>query len=203
MIMKLREELETQLKPHDFASIEEFEDYIKRFEKAFEQESAGIIRDLLAKYDGRLYREGERYKNPQEVSALHGKLGGYRSNLDVMKQSEDVMQAEYAKQRDARERSRLPGHGGTTPEPTEAFKGAQKKSEGAKGSSEGWASAAGIGRASDPPKTTRRCRSTVASTRLHFTPQPRLRCRECCSASSHNARTPSRMRVQSSQVIVS
>lgn len=130
-------ELEKQLKAHDFAGIPEFKQYIDKFLMGFETESAGIIQDLLAKYDGRLYREGERYKNPQEVSALHGKLGGYRSNLDVMKQSEDVMQAEYAKQRDARERSRLPGHGGTTPEPTEAFKAAQKKGEGAREAAKG------------------------------------------------------------------
>ncbi len=132
-----QEELEKQLKAHDFAGIPEFEQYIDKFLTGFETESAGIIRDLLAKYDGRLYREGERYKNPQEVSALHGKLGGYRSNLDVMKQSEDVMQSEDAKQRDARERSRLPGHGGTTPKPTEAFKAAQKKGEGAREAAKG------------------------------------------------------------------
>ena len=125
-------ELEKLLKAHDFAGIPEFKQYIDKFLNGFETESAGVIQDLLAKYDGRLYREGERYKNPQEVSALHGKLGGYRSNLDVMKQSEDVMQAEYAKQRDARERSGLPSHGGTTPEPTEAFKAAQKKGKGAR-----------------------------------------------------------------------
>jgi Domain of unknown function (DUF4157) len=132
-----RAELEKLLKAHDFAGIPEFQQYIDKFLKGFEMESAGIIQDLLAKYDGRLYREGERYKNPQEVSALHGKLGGYRSNLDEMKQAEDVMQAEYAKQGDARERSRLPGHGGTTPEPTEAFKAAQKKGEGAREAARG------------------------------------------------------------------
>lgn len=130
-------ELEKLLKAHDFAGIPEFKQYIDKFLKGFETESAAITQDLLAKYDGRLYREGERYKNPQEVSALHGKLGGYRSNLDVMKQSEDIMQAEYAKQHDERERSQLPGHGGTTPEPTEAFKAARKKGEGAKEAAKG------------------------------------------------------------------
>lgn len=81
--MKLREELEADLKRYGFASISEFEEYIKRFESAFETEAAHIANDLLGKYQGKLYRESQRYHERAEVQALHGQLSGVRTHYQA------------------------------------------------------------------------------------------------------------------------
>ena len=120
-------DLEAALQRNNFAGVAEFESFQEKFLAGFEAAAAKQVVDYLDKYNGRLYREQERYKNPAEVSALHGKLSGYRSNMDVVKESEDIMQREYASQKQERDRSRLPGNGGTTPPPTPAFKAAEKK----------------------------------------------------------------------------
>lgn len=74
----MREELTQQLQAHGFASISELEGYIRRFEEAFEHGAATMVLDLLARYEGTLYREAERYKDPGEIAALYQKLGGMR-----------------------------------------------------------------------------------------------------------------------------
>ena len=69
-ISSLRHELEEQLQAHGFGSIDEFATYISNFEDAFETEAASIVIDVLAKYQGMLYRESQRYRDPGQLSAL-------------------------------------------------------------------------------------------------------------------------------------
>lgn len=124
----LKTELEASLKAHGFnGGIPEFDAYVKKFLAGFEAESAKSVSDLLQKYAGRMYREGERYQDQKEVSALHAKLGGVRTNYAIVQDKNKIMDEEYHKQDAARERSRLPGQGGTTPEPTPRFKQAEKE----------------------------------------------------------------------------
>jgi hypothetical protein len=124
----LKTELEASLKSHGFTGgLPEFDTYVKKFLAGFETESARIVSDLLTKYAGRMYREGERYQDQKEVSALHTKLGGVRTNYAIVEDNNKIMNEEYHKQDGARERSRLPGHGGTTPQPTPRFKQAEKE----------------------------------------------------------------------------
>ena len=125
---KLKTELEAELKAHGFpGGVPEFETYVKKFLAGFEAESAKIVEDLLQKYAGRMYREGERYQDPKEVSALHAKLGGVRTNYKIVEDKNKIMNDEYHKQKTARDRSRLPGHGGTPPPTTPAFKQAEQE----------------------------------------------------------------------------
>lgn len=124
----LKTELEAALKAHGFTGgIPEFDTYVKKFLSGFESESAKFVTDLLKKYAGRMYREGERYQDPKEVSALHGKLGGVRTNYAIVEEKNQIMNEEYHKQDAERDRSRLPGNGGTTPEPTPRFKQAERE----------------------------------------------------------------------------
>lgn len=124
----VKTELEASLKSHGFTGgIPEFDAYVKKFLAGFETESARIVSDLLTKYAGRMYREGERYQDQNEVSALHAKLGGVRTNYAIVEDKNKIMSEEYHKQDAARERSRLPGNGGTTPQPTPRFKQAEKE----------------------------------------------------------------------------
>lgn len=108
---KLRQELNLELQAHGFAGVAEFEEFIKKFEEAFEQEAANIATDLLEKYDGKLYRESERYKNPAEVAALHQKLGGVRTQYREFETNAKIWN-DYMKAREkAKEQSRIPGQG--------------------------------------------------------------------------------------------
>lgn len=124
----VKPELEASLKAHGFCGgVPEFDAHVKKFLAGFETESARTVGDLLQKYAGRMYREGERYQDPEQVSALHAKLGGVRTNYAVVQDKNKIMDEEHHKQDAARERSRLPGQGGTTPEPTPRFKQAEKE----------------------------------------------------------------------------
>jgi hypothetical protein len=111
----MHEELTNQLQAHGFASIWEFEAYIKKFEKAFEQGAATIVIDLLAKYEGTLYREAERYKDPREISTLYQKLGGARRHHAEFERNAAISN-DYARNA---ERSRLPGNGHLRPSVTQ------------------------------------------------------------------------------------
>ena len=124
----LKTELEASLKSHGFTGgIPEFDTYVKTFLAGFETQSSKIVSDLLQKYAGRMYHEGERYQDQKQVSALHAKLGGVRTNHSIVQDKNKIMDEEYHKQDAARERSRLPGQGGTTPEPTPRFKQAEQE----------------------------------------------------------------------------
>lgn len=115
----MREQLEQQLPRHNFASIAAFATYIARFEQAFEDGAVRITLDLLAKYAGKLYRESQRYQDPEVVKDLHGKLGGFRTQHEEFDKntkiySEEIWKAQH--DRDAEQR-RLPGNGGIPAKP--------------------------------------------------------------------------------------
>jgi hypothetical protein len=98
----IREELETQLHAHGYASIAEFEQFIQRFEDAFELESANIAKDLLTRYMSRLYKESERYKDPIEIADLHRKLGGLRTNYGAFAKDQKIWHDHIRKKQAAR-----------------------------------------------------------------------------------------------------
>ena len=98
---KERQELETQLQAHDFKGIDDFKVWIKKYEKAFEQEAANIAKDVLAKLAGKLYGESERYKDPLKVADLHQKLGGFRTSYAEFEANAKISN-EYAEQRATR-----------------------------------------------------------------------------------------------------
>jgi hypothetical protein len=138
---KLRQELDTELQAHDFAGVTEFEEYIKKFEAAFEAGAASIAKDLLAKFAGKLYRESERYKDPGKIHDLHQKLGGYRASYAEFETNAPIWYQYDAAQRKAEEQRRIPGQGHlktsdfTSITPGEAEE-ARKKFEAAKASAQ-------------------------------------------------------------------
>jgi hypothetical protein len=85
---KLRQELNTELKEHGFGGLDDFIAWIRRYEKAFELEAANIAKDVLGKYAGKLFKEQERYENPQEISALHKNLGSVRTKQAELESGE-------------------------------------------------------------------------------------------------------------------
>ena len=101
--MSLRDELDTEVKGHGFASIEDFEAYIKKFELAFEQGAATIAQDVLAKYRGKLFKEQQRYSDPREISTLYHKLSGFRTQCAAIEDNHKI----YARET---ERDQLPGN---------------------------------------------------------------------------------------------
>lgn len=130
---RVRKELETQLQAHGFAGITEFEAFIKKFERAFEQEAANIAKDLLKKYAGKLYRETERYKDPAEAAALHRKLSGVRTQFGEFEPNAKVWN-DYVK---ARLKSRFSGQGHLRPKISfSEAEVARKKAEEAKAAAE-------------------------------------------------------------------
>lgn len=131
--VKMRKELDTQLQAHGFAGVADFEAFIKKYEKAFEQEAANIAMDVLDKYAGKLYRESERYKDPAEVAALHQKLGGVRTQYAEFEKNAKISN-EYAKSA-RRGHGRLPGEGHMRPKITaREAAAARNKAEAAKAS---------------------------------------------------------------------
>ena len=120
--LKMGQELETELQAHGFgqhgvAALTDFEEYIKKFERAFEAEAANIAKDLLAKFAGKLYMESERLKDQGEVHDLHQKLGGVRASYAEFDVNAQIVN-EYVKAEEAREQSRLPGQGHLRPSNT-------------------------------------------------------------------------------------
>lgn len=124
-----RKGLEAQLQAHDFQGITEFETYIEKFKKEFEQGAANIAKDLLAKYAGRIYRESERYKDPAEVGALHRKLGGVRAQFQEFEVNAKIWN-DYVKNS---QQARVPGQAHLRPKigPREA-EAARTKAEEAR-----------------------------------------------------------------------
>jgi hypothetical protein len=100
---KLRKELDAQVKRHHFASIEDFEAYIQKFEKAFEQGAASIAKDVLATYRKTMLQEQQRYSDPREISALYQQLSGLRTQYAIAGTSQQIYQRET-------ERDRIPGN---------------------------------------------------------------------------------------------
>lgn len=112
---RLRDALEKELQAHGFpGGVEEFERFMERFLAAFEQESANIVKDVLAKYAGRLYQESERYKDQREVDVLHQKLGAFRQDF-VETATNAKIWNDYL---EASEQARIPGQGHLRPKTT-------------------------------------------------------------------------------------
>lgn len=109
--MKVRAELETELQAHGFAGVTEFEEYIKKFEQAFEAEAANIARDLLAKFAGKLYQDSQRLNDPAAVRALHQKLGGVRASLAEFAPNARIWNEYAAADQKAKEQARIPSQG--------------------------------------------------------------------------------------------
>ncbi len=127
----LKVELEKELQAHGFAGIDEFEEFIRRFLRAFEKESQNIAKDLLGKYAGKLFKEQERYQNPAEISALYQKLAGVRKDYAEFEVNAKIWN-EWVKTKDAH---RIPGQGHMHPKHTRAeAEEAKQKAEAAKAS---------------------------------------------------------------------
>lgn len=109
--LTMLEDLEKQVQAHGFASVAEFESFIKRFEQAFELEAANIAKDLLKRYAGKLHKESERYRDPAEVAALHQKLGGLRTKHAEFQKNATITN-DYVQNSQF---SRLPGNGHLRP----------------------------------------------------------------------------------------
>jgi hypothetical protein len=67
---KLREEIDIAVKQEGFSSVEDFEVFIKKFEKSFTQHSQVIALNLIDKLQGRLYKEQQRYAENSELKQL-------------------------------------------------------------------------------------------------------------------------------------
>lgn len=142
LLRKSTEEAERKLlallEQSGFSSIAEFEKYISDFEVAFQKESVNIALDFLSKYEGLLYKEGERYKDPQVIESLHQQLGGFRNQYQVFQENAAISN-EYARNS---QRSRLPGNGHLRPkisqeEATEAYERAKAAKEAAQSEIQG------------------------------------------------------------------
>ncbi len=78
------------LQQANFSGIADFEQYIANFEKAFEKEAMNIAIDILDKYEGLLYKEGERYKASEVIQGLHKQLSGFRGHYQDFKKHADI-----------------------------------------------------------------------------------------------------------------
>ncbi|MFO7563103.1 MAG: DUF4157 domain-containing protein [Enhygromyxa sp.] len=130
-----RRELELALAKAGFASIAAFETHIADFLELFQKEALNITFDILDKYRGKLYREGERYKSNTEVTALHAKLGKFREHYREFDKNAEISNA-WA------QRARTPGPDftkGPRPrgDPKEAYARAEVAKDRAKAEVEG------------------------------------------------------------------
>lgn len=105
------EELLAILEPLGYGSIAELEAFIDGFEKSFEREAARSARDLLERYAHVLHKEAARYRDPAELSRLHQKLGGVRTQHEVFEKNASLANTHVANA----ERSRMPGSGHLRP----------------------------------------------------------------------------------------
>lgn len=88
-VNKLEANLIASLAP-EFSSIADFEKYIAQFQQSFELEAQRIALDVLEKYEGLLYQQGERYSDQTVVDGLHKQLGGFRGHHKDFKQNADI-----------------------------------------------------------------------------------------------------------------
>jgi hypothetical protein len=107
----IREDLESMLAPLGYASIADFERFVEGFEDSFEREAARSARHLLDRYAAVLHKEAARYRDPAELSSLHGKLGGLRKQHATFEQNAQLANDHAANA----ERSRMPGNGHLRP----------------------------------------------------------------------------------------
>lgn len=110
-----KRQLTESLEAHGFTGgIPEFKQYIDDFKSVFKKEAQKIALDILAKCEGFLYRESERYKESGAVNQLHSQLEGFRGHSETFKKNADISN-DYAENY---ERSRLPGNGHLRPKAT-------------------------------------------------------------------------------------
>ena len=107
-------ELNAQLKAYDFAGVDDFEAWIRRFETSFEREFAVVAKDLLERYAGKLYRVFVRYKDPAEVTAQHQALGGYRQSFAQFEANAAISNDYAAKSQQGRVPGQWQAHPATT-----------------------------------------------------------------------------------------
>ncbi|HVK66472.1 MAG TPA: DUF4157 domain-containing protein, partial [Polyangium sp.] len=86
-------ELIAALAQAKLGTIADFEKYMADFLAAFEKEAQRITLDILEKYQGTLYQEGQRYKDLAAVTELHGKLGPFRSHYRAFAKHAEVNNA--------------------------------------------------------------------------------------------------------------
>lgn len=108
-----------------FASIAEFDKYVKDYLAAFTTETVKIGFDILTQYDSILYKEGMRYENPAVVDELYQKLAPMRAEYAQFEKNAGVYNDFQKRKADYDERSRLPGNGGNG----ELDKGEQETAE--------------------------------------------------------------------------
>ena len=101
------DELSAMLEPLGYGSIAELEAFIADVERSFEREAARGARELLDRYAQGLHREVARYRDPAELSSLHGQLGGVRTQHELFEKNASFAQGYVANA----ERARLPGNG--------------------------------------------------------------------------------------------
>jgi Domain of unknown function (DUF4157) len=136
-----REAFDREIRAYGFTGLAEFEEYIKKFEAAFEAGAQSIVKDLLAKFAGKLYKESERYKDPGQVRDLHQKLAVYRASYAEFETNAPIWNQYAGAQQKAEEQQRIPGQGHLktsdyTSIAPEAAEAARKKAETAKASAQ-------------------------------------------------------------------
>lgn len=136
-----RRQFDREAQKYKFASLAEFEQYIEKFEDAFEAGAASIAKDLLSKFAGKLYRESERYKDPAQLHALYLQLAGMRASFAEFEANAPIWNQYAAAKQKADEQSRLPGQGHVkitdyTDIPANVAEEARKKAEAAKASAQ-------------------------------------------------------------------
>lgn len=96
----MQEQLTIGLKAHGFAGgIPEFEQYISQFEGAYETEARYMVYDILDRYEGLLYRQSERYKNPAVLKQLYQRLGGFRDDYQTFAKNQKITNSRAAWER--------------------------------------------------------------------------------------------------------
>jgi hypothetical protein len=80
-LIRMREELTTNLRRYGFNSITEFEQSVREFETAFCNETVLIARDILDRYEHVLVEQEQRYQNTAETTALHQQLQPAREHF--------------------------------------------------------------------------------------------------------------------------
>ena len=90
---KARTALVTALRGAGYSSIADFEAYIAKFQKVFEKKAQQITLDILEKYEGTLFREGQRYQDPKAIKGLHKQLGGFRAHAKEFEKNAAISNA--------------------------------------------------------------------------------------------------------------
>lgn len=80
---KLRAEIDAAVKKHKFSGFSDFEAWIKKYEKSFEKQSQVIAMNALAKMDGTLYKEQQKYSDNKQLTDLHNLIKAGKSKKEL------------------------------------------------------------------------------------------------------------------------